>query len=145
MTSLQTIKRLAADILGVGVNRVRFKQDTSEDEKRQIDESITRQNVKGLIQDKLVFAKKAKGRVSKPKGKKSSPGKRKGKRYSKVSQKERWMEKVRAQRKFLLNLFKGGKIEREHKKTVYLKIKGGQFRSTSALNAYLKDNKLLKE
>ncbi|MBN2478196.1 hypothetical protein JXB01_02790 [Candidatus Micrarchaeota archaeon] len=145
MTSLDTIKRLASDILGVGVKRVKFKKELSEDERRQVEESITRQNVRDLIQDKIITAKREKGRVSKPKKKKTTKGRRKGKKHSKLSQKEKWMERVRAQRKYLAKLVADGKLERGNRKDIYLKIKGGQFRSISALNTYLKDNKLVKE
>ncbi len=145
MGAIKTIKRLAADILDVGRNRVRIKTPLSENEQKQIDESITRLNVKDLITDKLVTIIDVKGRKKKEKKKRKTRGKRKGKKYATISEKTRWMERVRAQRKYLLKLLEDGTLEKSNKRKIYLKIKGGSFRSKQAMYAYLKDNKLVKE
>ncbi|MFA5049705.1 MAG: 50S ribosomal protein L19e [Candidatus Micrarchaeia archaeon] len=143
MVSIQTVKRLAADILKAGVNRVRIKTSLDENQKKQLEEAITRLNVRDLIKDKIVYCIPKKGRLKKEKRKSKSRGTRRGKKYSIVSEKERWMEKVRAQRKYLRELVMQKKIEPKNKRMIYLKIKGGSFRNKQAIFVYLKDNKLL--
>ncbi len=144
MVSTKTVKRLAADILNAGVNRVRIKTNLDENQKKQLEEAITRLNVKDLIKDKIVYCIPKKGKLKKKgKSKSKSRGTRRGKKYSIISEKERWMEKVRAQRKYLRELVEQKKIDGSNKRSVYLKIKGGSFRNKQALLIYLKDNKLL--
>ncbi|MDD5022826.1 MAG: 50S ribosomal protein L19e [Candidatus ainarchaeum sp.] len=146
MGEIKTIKRLAADILNAGVNRVRIKNNLNENEKKQLDESITRANVRDLIKDKIVFLKEMKGKKSKKEKKnKKTTGKRRGKKYSIVTKKERWMEKVRAQRKYLKQLITEGRLDKENKRIVYLKIKGNSFRSKQAMHAYLEENKMIRK
>ena len=147
MGAIKTIKRLAADILKIGVNRVRIKNDLNETEKKLVDESITRLNVKDLIRDNVVTVIEKKGRKRKGKEtkKKKTRGKKKGKKYAKVGKKERWMSRIRAQRKYLKQLITEGKLKKEDKRMVYLKMKGGIFKSKNTMYSYLKDNKLLKE
>lgn len=144
MGAINTIKRLAADILKVGRKRIRIKKSLDEGERKQLSEAITRANVKDLIKDKIVTAKDAKGRKKKEK-RRTTRGKRRGKQHSKISEKEKWMRKVRAQRKYLKKLLEEKKIEQEDKRMIYLKIKGGSFRSKQAMYAYLEDNKLIKK
>ena len=62
MGAIKTIKRLAADILKIGRNKIRIKNDLNETEKKLLDEAITRGNVKDLLKDKVVIAKEKKGR-----------------------------------------------------------------------------------
>ena len=145
MGSLITIKRLAADILNVGRNRVRIKINLGESEQKQLDEAITRVNVKDLIKDKIIYAKGKQGRKKVKKRKKKGIGKRRGKEFAKKGSKKEWMELVRAQRKYLNKLLDNGNIEKEKKRALYLRIKGGIFRSKSAFLAYLKDNGLYTE
>jgi len=143
MGAIKTIKRLASDILGVGKKRVKVKNITSDDEKKQLSEAITRENVRDLIKDKILIKKDVKGVKKKKRKKKRTPGNRKGKKYSIVSEKERWMERVRAQRKYLRELLNDGSLDQKDKRKIYLRIKGGSFRSKHTLYLYLEDNKLL--
>lgn len=145
MGGIKTIKRLAASILKVGVNRVRIKNSLNESEKKQLDEAITKVNIRDLIKDKVIFAIEKKGRKKKQKKKRRTTGKKRGKLHSKISEKERWMERVRAQRKYLKKLITEKKVDSDDKRNIYLKIKGGSFRSKQAMHTYLKDNKLLKK
>ncbi|MCK4319504.1 50S ribosomal protein L19e [Candidatus Micrarchaeota archaeon] len=139
--SSTTVKRLAADILKIGVNKVRIK---TEDEGKVMD-ALTRDDVRNLIKDGSVFGLERRG-VSRIKEKsKKRRGRRKGKKYSRKGKKELWMEKVRAQRKHLRELLGEGKLDLASKRNLYLKIKGGMFKSKAALDRYLSDNKILKE
>ena len=136
-----TVKRLAADILGVGVNRIRIKQG----EKARAMEALTREDVRGLIDDGAVYSIRYVGPRTKPPRKKKGRGKRKGTKYSRKGKKEAWMERIRSQRKYLSELLKSGEVPAEFKRKVYLKIKGGSFRGKKALLTYLKENEMYVE
>ncbi|MBD3209847.1 50S ribosomal protein L19e [Candidatus Micrarchaeota archaeon] len=136
--SMTTVRRLAADILNVGRNRIRISPDGLKD----AEGALTRADVKGLIDKGVVTKAKTQGRASTSKKKRRGQGSRKG---SASSSKERWMQKVRAQRKFLQMLIDKGALEKGAKKSLYGKIKSGLFRSKKALLQYLKENKYLPE
>lgn len=139
--SADTIKRLAADILKVGKNRVRIKME----EYSKAMEALTREDVRGLIADGTVYKERYVGPRSKPPRKNKGTGKRKGKKYSRKSAKETWMEKLRAQRKYLEEMLESGEVAKKDKRKVYLKIKGGAFRGKKALRVYLTENGMLNE
>ncbi|MBN2121458.1 50S ribosomal protein L19e [Candidatus Micrarchaeota archaeon] len=139
--SADTIKRLAADILKVGKNRVRIKMD----EYSKAMEALTREDVRGLIAEGTVYKERYVGPRSKPERKNKGVGKRRGKKYSRKSAKETWMEKLRAQRKYLAEMIEGGEVPKESKRKIYLKIKGGSFKGKKALRVYLEENGMLNE
>jgi len=136
-----TVKRLAASILKVGRNRIRIKKG----EKARAMESLTREDVRGLIDDGAVYGIKKVGPRTKPPRKKKGTGKRRGKKYSRKGKKEAWMERIRSQRKYLEELLKSGEVPAEYKRKVYLKVKGGSFRGKKALLTYLKENEMYVE
>ncbi len=139
---LSTIKRIASDLLKVGVSKIRIKDE----EREKAEKAMTREDVRNLIRDKVIYVKRAK-RVKKERKKKkrAGQGKRKGTKNARKPSKEKWMERVRAQRKYLNQLVGEGHVPKEYKREIYLKIKGGSFRGKKAMLAYLKDNKIYKE
>ena len=121
--SLKTQKRLAARILKVGENRVLFDSTRLAD----IKEAITKEDVRSLIQEGAISARRIKGiskvrfrkkLLQKRKGLRKGAGSRKGKRIKKRYGKKVWMKKVRVLRRVLT----------EHKKDLnlesYWKIRG---------------------
>ena len=136
-----TVKRLAASILKVGRNRIRIKQD----EYTRVMEALTREDVRGLIDDGAVYRIRYVGPRTKPARKRKGVGKRKGKKFSRKSEKESWMERIRAQRKYLNELLKTGEVPAEYRRKAYLKIKGGSFKGKKALLTYLKENGMYDE
>jgi len=136
-------KRLAADLLGCGVNRVRF------DPKRidEVSEAITREEIKFLIKDGAIYKAPEKG-ISRGRArarkKRKGPGSRKGGKYSRVTRKEFWMAKVRAQRKRLKQLKEKKLITTSTYRKIYKMVKAGAFKSTAAMLEYLKEKKLLR-
>ena len=136
-----TVKRLAASILKVGENRVRIKPD---EVNRAID-ALTREDVRGLIEEGVLYALPYVGPRTKPRRTKKGRGRRRGTKYSRKGAKEGWMEKVRSQRKYLTELLASGDLTPKFKREVYLKIKGGVFKGKNALRIYLVDNGMLKE
>ncbi|HDD46393.1 MAG TPA: 50S ribosomal protein L19e [Candidatus Aenigmarchaeota archaeon] len=144
---LKMQKRLAAEIMKVGISRVRVEN------KKEVEEAITREDVKKLIEKGIIkkVQKKGTGRVhakallkQKKRGRRSGKGSRKGKKYSKITKKEQWMKSVRALRKLLKELRDKGKLEKKDYRMLYRKVKGGSFRSKKHLMMFIKDNELLK-
>lgn len=140
--NIRSIKRLAASILDVGVNRVRI--NNSEENAERLKNAITRADIKALIKDKVIYVLPKKIRRKKIMKPKKGPGKRKGKKYSRKSKKEIWMEKIRALRKYLNELIENNTLDRKYKRELYLKIKGGHFKGKTAFLNYLKDNEYIE-
>lgn len=136
-----TVKRLAADILGVGVNRVRLQTENLP----RVEEALTRADVRTLIDEGIVYAlpEKAGHRNKGPRRRRR--GSRKGAKKAREGGKSAWMERIRSQRTYLSRLIGSGELPREHKREVYMKIKGGAFRGKAAMKAYLIENKMLAE
>jgi len=134
-----TVRRIAADILGVGERRIRFDPGKISEVKN----AMTRIDVEELIKNKVITALPVKGRKKREKRKKKGAGSRKGK--PKGKQKEAWMTKIRAQRALLKKLLDSEVLDAENKRYIYLKIKGGAFRNKRAMITYLKENELIPE
>lgn len=139
MMAVNTVRRLAADLLNVGENRIKIDQASISDVKS----AMTRADVQALIDKGAVKAAPKKGRKKNVKKKRRGRGSRKG--MGGLSDKEKWMMKVRAQRKLLVKLLELGALEKEDKRAVYMRIKSGIFRSKKAMIAYLKENNYLDE
>ncbi|MCX8187855.1 MAG: 50S ribosomal protein L19e [Nitrososphaeria archaeon] len=135
-------KRLAAEILKCGVHRIKFDVERLE----EIMEAITREDVKRLIKDGAIYKEQKKGisRARVERRKKHGPGSRKGGKYSRVSRKELWMIKVRAQRKKLKQLRDRKLITGTTYRKIYRMVKAGAFKSTAAMMEYLEQNKLIR-
>ncbi len=147
---LKMQKRLAADILDVGKERVWIDPDRTS----EISTAITRADVKQLINEGAIKAKPeestSRGRTKerqkqKDKGRQSGPGSRKGAKEGRKPRKEEWMSKVRALRDRLKELRDEGKIDSSDYRDLYKKVNGNSFRSKSHLNTYLKNKGILEE
>jgi large subunit ribosomal protein L19e len=136
-----SLRRIAADIMKIGRNRVRIT--STNDTRENLSSTMTRADVAGLIKEKIVYAIPVKGRRKKEKRKGNGPGKRKGTSNARMPEKEVWMKRIRSLRKYLNKLTAGQYINKKDKRMLYLKLKGGYFRSKAAFYAYLKDNNLL--
>jgi large subunit ribosomal protein L19e len=143
MPNLQ--RRLAASILKVGQSKVWMSPDNVKD----IEQAITRADVRKLILKKLV--KRLPDKVKMPAGMKNKKrgergeGRRKGTKNSIVSRKTRWVQTVRPLRRELAAIKKGGMIENATYNQMRKLIKGGVFRNKSHLRLYLEQHGLLKK
>jgi len=139
--TMQTVKRLAADIFRVGVNRIRIKPEANKD----AESAMTREDVRNLIKKGNVYKIPVQGHRQKLKTRKKS-GKSIGNRRGSgtINQKKEWMSKLRAQRKFLKIIVKDGALPVGEKRAIYKKVKSGIFRNKKALLIYLKENKYIK-
>jgi large subunit ribosomal protein L19e len=134
--AIATVRRLAADILGVGESRIRISPDNI----KEVEGALTRADVKGLIGKGFITRKELNGRASTVKRERRSSGHRRG---LVIDSKSAWMEKVRAQRRFLRLLVADGAVRQGSKRSLYGKIKSGIFRNKRAMLLYLKDNGLV--
>lgn len=136
--TISTVKRLAADIFDVGQNKVRISPDGL----KEAEGALTRADVKGLIEKGIITKLPRSGRASARKRGRRGHGHRKG---HPLDKKEVWMEKVRAQRRFLSMLVQSKALKAGEKGAVYRKVKSGIFRNKKAMLLYLKENKLVAQ
>jgi large subunit ribosomal protein L19e len=145
MTDLSAQKRLAADVLDVGENRVWFDPD----EQGEIADAITREDVRDLVDRGVIEAKEAngnsRGRARERDAKRSyghgkGPGSRKGKAGGREDAKDRWRGDIRAQRRVLRDLRDAGEVTRSEYRELYAKASGGEFRSVRYLLNYAETN-----
>ena len=150
MTKLSSQRRLAAQILKVGQNRVWIDPERMDD----VEAAITREEVKKLIHEKVITATPEKGvsraraktiREKKRKGRRKGVGSKTGAGYAKISKKEAWMSRIRSLRKRLREL----KATRVITETTYRKLYGvagsGKFESVADLERYLKAHDLWRK
>jgi large subunit ribosomal protein L19e len=143
-------RRLAADILKCSEKRVWFDEDRLDD----IKESITKQDIKELINEGVVRQKPVKsisrGRARQAKGQKAKGhrkghGSRKGKKGARLPRKVMWMSKIRVQRNFLKELREKGHILKSVYRNLYRKAKGGFFRSRRHIKIYAEEHEMFNK
>jgi large subunit ribosomal protein L19e len=133
--TIATVRRLAADIMDVGENKIKISPDGL----KEAEGALTRSDVKGLIEKGIVKKMKMQGRASTRKVRRVGHGHRKG---TPIDSKTLWMQKIRAQRNVYKMLIKDGLLK-ESKRAVYSKIKSGMLRSKRALLVYLKEASII--
>ncbi len=136
MPNLRSKRELIARYLGVGVDRI-WVDPNAMDEVLDID---TREDVRILLRRGVVKVKPVKGQKHVVRKKKRGYGSKKGKKTARAPKKRLWMERVRAQRKLLRYLRDKGLIKSSEYRELYMKVKGGMFRSKSHLLDYIKEN-----
>jgi large subunit ribosomal protein L19e len=145
--NLKNQRRLAASVLNVGVNRVWIDPEGAE----EVEAAITRQEIRKLVNDGIIKALpigkssrgRARDRMAQKKAKRRrGPGRRKGAKYSVVSRKDRWMSRIRSQRKRLRRLRERRVITVNTYRSLYMKAKGGEFRSIAELERYITEHNL---
>jgi len=147
--SLKAQRRMAAEILKCGENRVNFDPYLIE----EIKMAITREDIRSLVKDGIIKKNYKKGiskyrknlrHQRKKRGLARGLGKRKGKKTARTPKKKAWMKRVRAQRRELKKLRDRKQITIANYRKLYKNIKGGMFNSISQLNRYIKEKELLK-
>ena len=146
---LDVQRRLAADILKCGKNRVRFDPGKIDDTK----EAITKSDVRALISSGAITKKRLnstsrfwarKIKKQKKSGKRKGHGSRKGKSTARKEPKRTWINNIRLQRNFIKSLRDKQTITSTIYHELYLKSKGGFFRSLRHLKTYSQERGLLK-
>lgn len=146
---LNVQRRLASQVLKCGKNRVKFEPDSIDD----IKEAITKADIRSLINTGIISKKRllntsnfwaAKRKKQKSKGKQKGHGSRKGKKTARTNPKRAWINKIRKQREFVKSLRGEGVITSASYHELYMKSKGGFFRSVRHLKLYVKEKGLMK-
>jgi len=150
VTDLRSQRRLAAQILKIGQNRVWIDPERTED----ADIAITRDEIRKLIHEGTIKSLPEKGvsrgraRVlheKKKKGRRSGLGSRTGSPRARISRKEAWMARIRAQRKKLRQLKTRKVITENTYRKVYRLASSGGFTSIADLERHLKTNELWRK
>jgi large subunit ribosomal protein L19e len=138
---------MAAEILSrkegrtVGIHRVWVDPNYLS----EVADAVQKDDVRGLIEDGIIKVKPIQGTsrsrarkaaIQKSKGRRKGQGSRSGSANSRNPKKQRWMSKIRAQRRALKELREGGEISATQYRHFYLKAKGGSYRSI----AHMKSN-----
>ena len=142
---LKIQKRLAAQILKSSENDIWLDSNRLD----EIKDAITKADIKSLIKDKAIKSKKTRGisryrirkrKEQKNKGRRSGSGSIKGSKYARLSKKEGWIGRVRIQRVFLQNLRDRAIIDESSYRSLYMKSKGGFFRSKRHIKVYMQEH-----
>jgi large subunit ribosomal protein L19e len=148
--NLKNQRRIAAEILGCGINRVWIDPNRIED----IADAITRADIRTAIDSGAIVALPKRGisrararyRVGqKEKGRRRGPGSRKGAAGARTPEKRQWIQTIRPIRRTLKELRDEGKISKSVYREFYMKAKGGMFKSKTHLITHLKMEGHLKE
>ena len=150
MTDLRNQRRMAADLLKCGVNRVWMDHDRID----EIAKAVTKDDIRVLIRGKAIKSNQEKG-ISrgrkkfnvkqKKKGRRRRYGSRKGAKYARLPRKERWIHTIRPIRSYLKVLRDEKKISKKIYRQYYRKAKGGEFRSKRHLETRLISDAIVKE
>jgi large subunit ribosomal protein L19e len=138
--SIKLTRRIAAELMGRGISKVRIKPDRTEDAKK----AITREDVRTMITSGGVYALEIKHnmslnskilRVKRNKGRARGPGRRKG--SLKARQGLVYGKKIRGQRRVLGALKDGKIIDNMAFKKYYRLVKGGNFQTKAQLLSHI--------
>lgn len=147
--SLKAQKRMAAEILKCGENRVYFDPYLID----EIKMAITREDIRNLVKEGIIIKKYKKGNSKyrknllherKKKGRARGIGKRKGKKGARSPKKKKWMNRIRPQRRELKKLRDRKLITTATYRTLYKNAKGGMFTSVAQMNRYIKEKDLIR-
>ncbi len=142
MSNLASQRRIAADLLSCGQNRVWFDPDRLSD----VQNAISRDDIRKLIDEGAIVARKVRGNsrgraralmAKRAYGHCKGPGRRKGAAGARNPRKRQWIRKIRALRRTLAELRGKGEIEPRMYRVLYRQAAGGQFRSVAHLKAHL--------
>ena len=145
---LNNQKKLASKVMKGSPKRVRFDETRLAD----IKEAITKYDIKALIEDGAITEIKKRGvsrgqarkrQAQRSKGRQRGAGSRKGKKTARLPRKLDWMNRIRLQREFLRELKEKELVSNTTFRDLYLKAKGGFFRSKRHLKIYITENKLV--
>ena len=147
---LSNKKRIAAQVMKCGENRVKFDVSSL----GQIKEALTKSDIRSLVKKGIISKKQKKG-VShgtlrqnlkqKRKGRRSGPGKNRGTHRARLPKKTEWAAKIRAIRGLLKLLRSKKVIDASNYRMLYKKSKGGFFRSRRHVKLYIEEHSLAKK
>ncbi len=140
--NLKYQRRIAADLLKCGENRIWMDPEKIE----EIKKAVTRRDIENLINTGLIKEKKERGIsrgrarkriLQKKKGRRKGHGSRKGKAGARLPQKEAWIKTIRPIRAYLRELRDKDIISEKIYRLYYRRAKGGQFKNKAHLKTHL--------
>lgn len=146
MSDLKSQRRMAAEVMDVGENRVWIDPEHTD----KVAEAITRQDIRNLVDGGTIDKKDIKGtskarskknKKQKKKGLQKGHGSRKGAKNARKSSKDTWKEQIRAIRKRLREMRDEGTLNSEEYRDLYNKSKGGFFRDVNHVENHV-ENKM---
>lgn len=139
-------RRIAAEVMDIGVHRVWLDPEASKD----IASALTREDIRKLISEGKIVGREIKG-ISKGRarqfhetrayGHRKGHGSRSGAKGARRPKKEQWIKKIRALRKQLRELRDSNAVDVSTYRKLYRKAKGGEFRSRAHLKAHIEQLK----
>ncbi len=145
--NIEPQKRMAAEILKCGINRIYVHPNYIE----EVLLAITREDIRNLIKNHIIQKRPESGisraRANerlrrKQKGLSRGYGKRKGKKSARQKPKQMWINQIRSQRRELKKLRDTKKIDVSTYRKLYMKAKGNAFDSIATMHRYINENKL---
>ena len=147
---IKSQRRIASEVLNIGYHRVWVDPEKLDD----VSLALTRDDIRKLVHDGIIKVRPdqgiSKGRFrnrlkQKRRGQRKGHGSRSGTTNARLASKRLWINRVRAQRRYLKALRDTGQLESKYYREYYLKIKGGSFRSVAHLRNIITDAKILKK
>ncbi|MBS7640780.1 MAG: 50S ribosomal protein L19e [Candidatus Bathyarchaeia archaeon] len=148
--SLRSQRRMAAEILGVGEERVWIDPERIE----EVENAITREDIKRLIKEGVIRkikdqgVSRARARIlheKKRRGRRRGIGSRSGASGARIDHLKEWVERIRALRRRLRELKEKRIITVRTYRHLYLKAKAGVFKSIADLHQYIEAHGLRRK
>jgi len=137
---LKNQRRMAAEILDCGENRVWIDPNRAED----LADAITRADIRTAIESGTIKALPKAG-ISKGRTRHNAAQRRKGRAGARNPSKRDWIQTIRPIRAELRDLRDTGKISKSVYREFYMKAKGGVFKSRNHLLTHLRTEGHLQE
>ena len=141
--NLRSKRRLAADVLGVGKDRIIFDPEAQD----LIQDAITRSTIRGLAGMGGIKVAPVQGisrgraRAKHNKGKSRGQGSMRGTKTARTTRKTVWVMKVRALRWRLKVARDRNEISKDQYRKLYRQVKGGQVRGIKHLYEIMKETR----
>lgn len=148
--NLTSQRRMAADLLDVGQNRVWIDPQATD----EVEQAVTRQDLRELIDEGIIQREESegqsRGRARRRKEKRdkrrgTGQGKRKGKKGGRNPKKRKWVNRIRAQRALLKELRDDGDLEPSVYREFYDRAGGGEYPDVHHLELALREAGHLEE
>jgi large subunit ribosomal protein L19e len=145
--SLKSQRRLAAEIMKIGENRVWIDPERID----YVESAITREEIRKLIHEKVVISLPEKGisrararllNAKRKKGLRRGPGGKSGPARSKITKKQAWINRIRPVRRRLCELKDSRAITESVYRKMYDMSESGVFESRADLERYIRTHGL---
>lgn len=145
--SLLSQRRMAAEILGIGINRVWIDPEALD----EVEKAVTKEDIRKLIKERKIWKHPVKGvsrhrakkrEEKRKKGRGRGPGSKRGSKYARMGGSMIWVMKIRAIRKILRRLKNAQVIDKRTYNKLRRIAKSGFFRSKMHVIGYIKEHRL---